>query len=218
MTMSGLLNNQDHAVFEARASVLGKVPLRAESVLSSTAVGHAYGVFGRAMTHGHGMGVVTPSVEPRGFFSPVAWKAAELSSKFSNQGAFTDVSVIDTTYRSLIEALERIAAFSSLPENWDSYGGVGLSDKARHAALRFVVQLLTDNLLSVSNEQDILPIPTGGIQFEWSGPGGDLEVEIDQDGNFHSLMEPVIGEYEESSRDRPLSWLEVRSQICSIVG
>lgn len=218
MTMSGLLNNQNHAGFGLRASVLGDVPLRAESVLSSTAVGQAFGVVGRAMTLGHGRGVVTSSIESRDFFSPVAWKATELSSNLINQGAITGVSVIDTAYQSMIEALERIAEFSSLSDNWDGFGGVGLSDKARHVALQFLMLLLSDELLDASRDLDILPIPTGGIQFEWSEPSGDLEVEIDQDGNFHSLIELVTGEYEESSRDRPLNLLEVRSQIRRILG
>lgn len=218
MTMSGLLSNLGHGKFGARASVFGETMPRAESVLVSTAVGHALGVFRRTTTHGHGMGVISPSVEPQGLFPPVAWRAAELSSMLSNQRAVTDVSVNDTTYRSLIEALDRIAVFSGLADDWDSYGGVRLSEEARHAALRFVMQLLADKLLDTTREPDILPIPTGGIQFEWSGPGGNLEVEIDREGRFHSLIEFTVGGLEESSRDRPLSWLEVRSHIRSIVG
>lgn len=214
MIVSELLRNQGHSAFESLT--LSEISSMAESGLSSTAVGHVYSVFGRATSRS--TGGISPSVVSWGPHSSAAWKAMEPSSMLSNQRAFTDVSGANASYRSLIEALEKIASFSGLPENWDSYGGVGLSDEARHAALQFVVQLLTDTLLNSSIDLDILPIPTGGIQFEWSGPGGDLEVEIDQDGHFHSLMDPASGDTEESSRDRPLSWLEVRSQIRGIMG
>lgn len=135
----------------------------------------------------------------------------------SNHDALTHLEQYGSRYRSMNEVLEKITAFSSLPEDWDSYGAVGLSDRARQSALEFVFQLLDSNLLDRSMEMDLLPTPTGGIQFEWSESGGELEIEIDQDGNFHSLIEFANGDYEESSRDRPLSWPQVRNQVKSIL-
>lgn len=216
MTMSGLSSNLDYGKLAATGSVLGEIMPRMESVLASTAVGHAKGVFGRTI-HGHGTGVISPS-EPRGLSPLVVWRAVGLPPLLSNQRAVTDISLNATTYRSLLEVLDRIAVFSGLPDDWDSYGGVKLSEEARQAALQFVMQLLADKLLDAARELDVLPTPTGGIQFEWSGSGGSLEVEIDQEGHFHSLIESTVGGLEESSRDRPLSWLEMRSHIRSIAG
>lgn len=136
----------------------------------------------------------------------------------SNQVAVTESLDGNSAYQVLIEAIEKIAAYSELPDNWDSYGGVGLTSQARKRAQEFVLCLLAEDLLDVRNEVDILPIPTGGIQFEWAGPGGEIEVEIDQHGDFHLLIEHADGSCEASSQDKPVRWPSVRDQIKQIVG
>jgi len=123
-----------------------------------------------------------------------------------------------SSYQALIEVIERIAAYADLPDDWDSYGGVGPTEHARKSAQNFVLELFGENLLNAGDTVDILPVPTGGIQFEWAGIGGEIEVEIDHRGDVHSLIEHADGRYEASSSDTPVPWPAVRDQIRRIVG
>ncbi len=135
-----------------------------------------------------------------------------------NQTAITSPPSDNFAYNSLIHAIEKITEYSELPDNWDGYGGVGLSRHARECALNFVILLIAQDLADAAAEVDILPVPTGGIQFEWSGHGGEIEIEIDQHGNFHSLIEHEDGSYEVSPRDKPVRQTTVLNQIKLVVG
>ncbi len=136
----------------------------------------------------------------------------------SNQFIITESLLENAAYQTLIQAIEKIAGYAELPDDWDSYGGVGLTGQARDRAQDFVLRLFEADLLDTSKGVDILPVPTGGIQFEWSGPGGAIEVEIDQHGDLHSLIERDDGAYEASPREKPVRWPAVRDQIRRVVG
>lgn len=159
-------------------------------------------------------------IHPTPLFNPINFSAAWTPpfrdferAEPSNQTANTRLPEENTAYHRFIEAIEKISEFSRLPENWDTYGGVALSHQARHAAHDFVLRLLEAKLLDAGEEIDIVPVPTGGIQFEWSGPGGDIEVEIDQNGEFHSLIEYPDGTYFTLPVHIPVGWVEVRALI-----
>nr|MBA2246873.1 hypothetical protein [Chloroflexia bacterium] len=136
----------------------------------------------------------------------------------SNQFIVTELLLENAAYQTLIQSIEKIAGYTELPDDWDSYGGVGSTRQARDQALEFVLRLFEADLLKTSKDVDILPIPTGGIQFEWSGPGGAIEIEIDQHGDLHSLIERDDGAYEVSLREKPVRWPAVRDQIRQVVG
>lgn len=139
-------------------------------------------------------------------------------NNLSNQNAIASPPQNSSAYASLLEAMEKIAKYSELPANWDSYGGVGLTQEARGRAQNFVICLLGEDLIDALLKVDILPVPTGGIQFEWKGSGGEIEVEIDQHGNLYWLIEHKDGSYEASPRERPAHWSTVRNQIKLILG
>lgn len=69
----------------------------------------------------------------------------------------------------------RIHSFKQLSDNWDSYGGVPITDKAMKSAYNLV-----DKLCS---ELFIAPCPDGGILFEWDDD--DTDIYIDSEGNIH---------------------------------
>lgn len=143
---------------------------------------------------------------------------ASVEVELSNQEAATALPTNDPAFGRLIEAIEKIAEYSDLPNNWDSYGGVGLSQPARERAQSFVLALLSEGLLAIGDEIDILPVPTGGIQFEWTTPRGSVEIEIDQAGHFHSLFEFADGRYEASQRSASVPWSRIREGVERIMG
>lgn len=144
-------------------------------------------------------------------------RSVQMELEPSNQFIVTESLLENASYQTLIQAIEKIAGYAELPDDWDSYGGVGSTRQAREQALEFVLRLFEADLLKTSKDVDILPIPTGGIQFEWSGPGGAIEIEIDQHGDLHSLIERDDGAYEVSPREKPVRWPAVRDQIRQVV-
>lgn len=103
------------------------------------------------------------------------------------------------------EALARIASASELPEGWFEQGSPSLSDRARATAFEFVCLLATEGLLARGASLDVIPTPIGGIQFEWSGKHGEIEVEIDANGRYYVLLERSDGSFYETPRSAPLS-------------
>jgi len=78
----------------------------------------------------------------------------------------------------LYSTLNKLKALSSMPENWDSYGGVPTTFEATLAALNFISQYLSEE----AREPTIVPATNGGVQFEWHRLAGDLEVSFSPDG------------------------------------
>lgn len=118
----------------------------------------------------------------------------------------------------MIDALDRITQASELPDGWFEPGSMGLSDRARKVATEFVYLLAVEGLLAKKATLDVIPTPIGGIQFEWTGERGEIEVEVDAQGGFHALIEHPDGSMHESPRSTPLSATSVLPHIRRILG
>ena len=80
----------------------------------------------------------------------------------------------------LFSTLDKLQAVSSLPENWDSYGGAPTTFEATLAALNFIARYLSEQ----AKEPTIVPATNGGIQLEWHRHSGDLEVAFSPEGTI----------------------------------
>jgi len=118
----------------------------------------------------------------------------------------------------MIDALARISYASELPEGWFERGSVGLSERARQEATEFVYLLAIEGLLAKDASLDVIPTPIGGIQFEWAGEHGEIEVEIDAQGGFHTLVELPDSSLHESPRSTPMSATSALPHIRRILG
>jgi hypothetical protein len=107
--------------------------------------------------------------------------------------------------------LARISDAAELPEGWFDSGSVGLSERAREVATEFVYLLAVEGLLARDARLDVIPI--AGIQFEWAGNNGEIEVEIDAQGRFYLLVEHPDGSMEETPRSDPVSAIVVLPHI-----
>jgi len=89
------------------------------------------------------------------------------------------------------EALDKLEEFRRLPQDWDSYGAPPISDAAL-ARARGLLTALADRPDLARDERArpaaAVPVATGGVQIEWEGPGGDLELEVHQDGSVSYLL------------------------------
>jgi hypothetical protein len=113
----------------------------------------------------------------------------------------------------MLDALDRISSAAALPEGWFDPGSVGLSDRARQAATEFVYLLAVEGVLARDASLDVIPTPIGGIQFEWVGHNGAIEVEIDAQGRFYILVERPDGSMVETPRSQPVSAMAVLPDI-----
>lgn len=97
-----------------------------------------------------------------------------------------------STRVSLRPARDTLDELARLPHDWDSYGAVpptAAAISSAHGLLAGVAEQCAD-----ATDERILPWATapladGGVQFEWRGPGGAIEVEIAPDGRFGYLVE-----------------------------
>lgn len=88
--------------------------------------------------------------------------------------------------RRTVESLVEIA---SLQQNWDSYGARPPDRELLRSALAL--------LLDASGGKDlpapvVVPVNTGGVQFEWHTRGIDLELEVRPEGRYYVFFEDAL--------------------------
>jgi hypothetical protein len=113
-------------------------------------------------------------------------------------------------------ALDRLLELAALPADWDSYGATSVTPAARKAAAATLLTAWQGGLVTASGGPEIFPVPTGGIQFEWSGNRGEIEIEISPDGIATSLIAWKNGTYAESSPSHALNPAELIDLIKSV--
>jgi len=91
----------------------------------------------------------------------------------------------------LREPIRQLNSLKDLPRGWDSYG----ADPIAETSIRGASQLLLDlqnALLEFVGEgirpRDVVPLNDGGVQMEWEGTRGEIEVEIGCDGSLAYLL------------------------------
>lgn len=83
--------------------------------------------------------------------------------------------------RSVSEQLDEL---TRLPQNWDSYGSAPVQAEIVTKALDVLAALSRCNM----NRPHVLPVPGGGVQFEWANDSSELEIEIRPDGKVEFLV------------------------------
>jgi hypothetical protein len=73
----------------------------------------------------------------------------------------------------------------ALPPNWDSYGARSIEPEILAAAARW----LAENMMPETPRPAVLPTVRGGVQFEWSIRGLDLEIELISPDELHVAYE-----------------------------
>ena len=111
-----------------------------------------------------------------------------------------------------VDVVKGILQFQSLRDNWDSYGSRPPSFDVILAASRLILNITLDD----PPKPRIVPVPGGGIQFEWEKGRRELEIEVRPDGSIEYLKIEgghPIGDGEElgsagaGSAESLLSWL-----------
>ena len=104
-------------------------------------------------------------------------------------GALAPATQTPLSFQPTRDTLDELAA---LPEDWDSYGASPPTARAISAA-HGVLANVAERYVDVADEHALpwatAPLADGGVQFEWRGPGGAIEVEIGPDGALNYLVE-----------------------------
>jgi hypothetical protein len=96
----------------------------------------------------------------------------------------TGVGSVPGWLSSVAEAIERVA---SLPENWNSYTALPVQLPTAIRGLQLLGRTMPNNAAPPS----VHPTADGGIQFEWTTPEMDVEVEVTPDGRTLALVEDL---------------------------
>ena len=73
-------------------------------------------------------------------------------------------------------ATKTVHELASLEDDWDGYGAVAISDRARANAERFA-SIIGDTPFNLPTPE-VTPNPAGTISFEWDSPHGEAYFEI----------------------------------------
>lgn len=89
----------------------------------------------------------------------------------------------------LLSASQRLTEIHALPDDWDSYGALRISDRAIEAARQLLLRLPWQPAnIGNASPYALAPLASGGIQIEWRGNRTALEIEIDAGGRLSSLL------------------------------
>ncbi len=113
-------------------------------------------------------------------------------------GAVTPVLEAPIWSRAMSEKLRELR---SLPLNWDSYGASPIADSAVQTSLSVIGHLRRLNL----PEPIVVPVPDGGVQFEWQNERCELEVEVRPDKTVEFLVVDRNGKMLEGRISQPES-------------
>ena len=104
----------------------------------------------------------------------------------------------------LLPAYQRLRGFAELPKNWDSYDASPVSARAISGARRLLSELSREFPDAEGTAPYTLaPLASGGVQIEWRGAHGALELEVDPKGRLSGLLvedHETGRSYEERSR------------------
>jgi hypothetical protein len=87
----------------------------------------------------------------------------------------------------------KFARLLDLPPNWDGYGARVLDRSTLERALRVLVEIVPPS----APAPYVVPSPSGGVQVEWHGATGDVEIEFNVDGSASFFMETSHSEVDE---------------------
>lgn len=80
------------------------------------------------------------------------------------------------------ERIQKVCGFGGLPANWDGRGSAAPGMAVRAMAIDFLM-----SVPSSIGAPRIVPVSAGGVHFEWSLDGRELEVSVDENCRFEAL-------------------------------
>lgn len=86
----------------------------------------------------------------------------------------SDATTIDRTPAVVFNTIERTTPLARLTDNWNSYNALQPKYEAINGAIYLASRLFVEDL----PEPDVMPVPNGNVQLEWSCHDMYLEMEV----------------------------------------
>ncbi len=132
-----------------------------------------------------------------------------------------DLVYVDAAPLLLLEQqIRQLAAFRHLQPGWNGYQGRAITPQAITAAHRLLALILEQLWFSARNTafpDVIVPVPDGGVQFEWRRGARELEVGIGPDGALGYLLTEQTGVEETEEEAERVTRTEILGHIASVV-
>ena len=115
--------------------------------------------------------------------------------------------------------LRRLAQMAIPGGNWDEESGKPISVFTISKAIRLFPRIVCTFYRDVTEAvrpYDVAPMNDGGIQLEWRGPGGILELEVHPDAGYGYLLIEGYGDnrrFEESDTINEVQVIPLLSRI-----
>jgi len=96
--------------------------------------------------------------------------------------------------------IDQLRSFTELAPGWDTYDAEVISLNAIRAAIDTVLALAGTTPRNERGEyvpDHLAPLADGGVQLEWDGPRGSLEVEFGPEGDVGYLLVDIAGAHRE---------------------
>jgi hypothetical protein len=112
--------------------------------------------------------------------------------------------------------IKRIAQFADLDPDWDSYGGDPPSPVARAEASRWV-EIVADLFGARAGDRavpySVAPLADGGVQLEWRGRNGVVELEVGPDADLGYLFLLNAEDDAQTEEGDDASWSDVLRRL-----
>ena len=115
-------------------------------------------------------------------------------------------------------SFRRLDALGELVDNWDSYGGAPPTPLSLETARRLLLKLDRQCRIRLGRDVDpfhIAPLPSGGVQLEWTGSSKDIEVEVGPDGRLAYLLIDRSGDERRFTEDEEVPATTVLELVVS---
>lgn len=116
-------------------------------------------------------------------------------------------------------SLSQLAQFRNLPLDWDDCGGRPISVFTLSKAIELLPDIVCEFYRDVAERvrpYDVAPMGDGGVQLEWHGSGGVLELEVHRAEGYGYLLILGAGEnrtFEEGKISKPSQVMNLLSRI-----
>lgn len=113
---------------------------------------------------------------------------------------------------------DRLDKIERLGHNWDSYGARPPAPAAVHS-LRQLIEAAYWQLEGAANAvpYTVAPLVDGGMQAEWRGPGGALEVEVSPARTLGYLLVTQRDGTEHTTEGDRVSWNDMLRIITAVI-